>query len=118
MLLHANVHELATHSAVAFPTLVVHAVPHVPQLVTLVVVSTQVPLHMTSDPGHPETHVELAQTVPPLSAVHTFPQAEQLLLSVARFTHAPLQRVKPLLQVNVQLPPEHAGVALATPGQE
>jgi hypothetical protein len=92
--LHAKVHPLPTHSAVAFPTLVEQALPHVPQFFKLVVVSTHDPLQSVGvAPGQPETHAELEQAGVPLSGAHTLPQAEQLLLSLVVSTHAPLQSV-------------------------
>jgi hypothetical protein len=54
-------------------------------------------------------HVELEHTgVPP---VHACPHALQLFLSLVVSTQAPLHRAYPLLQVTVQVPAEHAGVA-------
>jgi hypothetical protein len=92
--LHANVHALPTHSAVAFAMPVEHALPHVPQFFELVVVSTHEPLHSVGvAPGQPDTHAEFEQAGVPLSGAHAFPHAEQLFLSVVMSTQAPLQRV-------------------------
>jgi hypothetical protein len=116
--LHAKVQALPTHAGVAFPTLVEHALPHVPQFVVLVVVSTHDPLQRVGvPPGQPETHVELAQAGVLLSAAHTLPHPEQLLLSVVVSTQMPLQRVNPPLQVKLQPPLTQDGLALATAGQ-
>jgi hypothetical protein len=113
--LHAKVHELLTHSAVAFATLVEHALPQLPQSLVLLVVSTQLPLHSVGvEPGQPDTHWELEHAgVPPL---HVCPQDEQFFGSLVSLTHAPLQRVYPLLQVSPQLPPEQDGAPFATEG--
>jgi len=113
--LHANVHALLTHSAVALATPVEHAVVHVPQWLTLLVVSTHVPLHRIMLPEQPETHVEFVHTgVPPLHAKEA-PQPPQSLLLFVKLTHAPLQALYPLLHVNVHALLTHAAVALATP---
>jgi hypothetical protein len=82
----------------------------------LFAVSTQVPPQSVGvAAGQPETHVDPAHTgVPPLHAKDA-PQPPQLLLLVAKSTHAPLQALNPLLQVKVHAPETHAAVALETP---
>jgi hypothetical protein len=114
-LLHAKVHALALHSAVALATLVEHTVEQVPQWLGLLVVSVQVPLHSVGVAvGQPETHVELEQTGVPPPQAWAKPQPPQSLASLVKSTHAPLQRLYPLLHAKVQAPALHAGVALAT----
>lgn len=68
--MHVKVHALSTHSAVALAMLVEHAVAHMPQWLTLLVVSTHVPLQgVGAAAGQPETHTEFWHTgVPPLHA--------------------------------------------------
>jgi hypothetical protein len=113
--LHAKVHALVTHEAVALATLVEHAVEQVPQWLALLVVSTQVPLHSVGvADGQPETHVEFEHTgVAPLQA-WADPQPPQLLLSLAKSRHAPLQALYPPLHAKVHALELHAAVALAT----
>jgi hypothetical protein len=54
---HATVQALFTHTAWALATFVVHACPHVWQLLESLVVSTQLPLQIVgAADGHPETH--------------------------------------------------------------
>jgi hypothetical protein len=91
-LLHENVHPLFTHSGTAFATVVVHALPHVPQLFALIAVSTHVvPQSDGVAEGQPETHWDPTHTgVLPL---HVFPHPLQLFLSEVMSTHAPLQSV-------------------------
>jgi hypothetical protein len=74
--LHANVHALPTHAAVALATPVEHAFVQVPQWLALVVVSMQEPLHRVGVlPGQPETQEEFEHWgVPPLHAVPQVPQ--------------------------------------------
>ncbi|HEY7033529.1 MAG TPA: hypothetical protein VH482_19490 [Thermomicrobiales bacterium] len=89
------------------------ALPQVPQLASFVSVSTQTPpqlvrpgqhtwqalsAHRNWSAGHWQT--PLAQLVPPKQAV---PQAPQLALSLAVFTHWPAQRVCPLGQAHTPL---------------
>lgn len=114
--MHAKVHALLTHSAVAFATLVEHDVPQLPQSLMLLVVSTQLPLHTVGvEPGQPETQAELEQAgVAPL---HAWPQDEQFFGSLVSLTHAPLQSVYPLLHVSPQLPLAHDGPPFETEGQ-
>jgi hypothetical protein len=45
---------------------------------------------------------------------HEVPHAPQFAESVIKLTQLPLQRLKPLSQLNVQALPEQMGVALAT----
>ncbi len=117
--MHAKVHAPPTHSAVAFETPVEHALPQVPQLLELVVVLTHDPPQRVGvAEGQPETQAELEHAGVPLSAAQTWPQAEQLLLSLVRLTQALPHLVKPLLHVKVQLPLTHVGLALATAGHE
>jgi hypothetical protein len=59
----------------------------------------------------PQTQFEPWQADPP---THVDPHAPQLALSVVVSTHAPAQRVKPLLHVNVHALETHTGDALAT----
>jgi hypothetical protein len=109
--LHAKVHALPTQVAVALATPVEHAVVQAPQWLTLLVVSTQVPLHSDMAP-QPETHEEFEQTgVPPLQAVVQLPQWLSLLV---RSTQAAPQALKPLLHAKVHALLTHAGDALAT----
>ncbi len=104
-------HEPPAHAAVALATAVVQAFEQVPQLVALVDVSTQAPLHSVGvAAGH--VHTESSHTAPPLHAYNE-PQPPQLLASLVKFTHAPLQSVNPLLHVKVQALSTHAAVALA-----
>jgi hypothetical protein len=89
--LQVNVHELEAQAGLAFETLVVHTFPHVLQSLTLLVVSTQVPLQLVIPEEHPLTQVELEQLgVEPL---HAIPHLPQLFLSLVVSTHAPLQTV-------------------------
>jgi hypothetical protein len=87
--LHWNVHTLATQAGAALATAVVQPLPHVPQLLAFVVVSTQMGPHSVGEAAaQPEAHAPATHTgVPPL---HTWPQLPQLLLSVCSFTQAPL----------------------------
>jgi hypothetical protein len=64
--------------------------------------------------GQPDTHVDLEHTgVPPLHA-YPEPQPPQLLASVVKSTHAPLQSTVPLLQVKPHELLVQVAVALAT----
>ncbi len=109
-------HVLSTQSATPFTTLVVHRFAHVWQSFTLLVVSTHAPPQSVGvAAGQPETHMEFWHSgVPPLHA-YAEPQPPQLLLSLVKSTHAPLQSVYPLLHVKVHAPETHAAVALAMP---
>ena len=66
--LHVKLHALVMHAALALAILVEQGLLHMPQLATLLVVSTHVPLQSVGVPaGQPETHIELLHTgVPPL----------------------------------------------------
>jgi hypothetical protein len=114
-LLHVKLHALLVHAAVALAMLVEHTVEHVPQWLTLPVVSVQVPLHSVDMfEGQPETHVEFEHTgVPPLQA-NAAPHPPQSLLSLAKLTHPPLQALNPLLQENEHALLVHVAAALAT----
>jgi hypothetical protein len=60
--LQPNVHAPLWHCAVAFATLVVHALLHAPQFPLFVLVLTHVPLQsMGVAAGQPDTHVEVEQ---------------------------------------------------------
>ena len=83
-----NEHVPPLHSAVALATDVVHGVEQAPQLLRLVAVFTQVPLH-SKGAAAGQVHVELTHVCPVAQAE---PHAPQLLLLVAKSTHAPLQR--------------------------
>jgi hypothetical protein len=67
---------------------VVHAFPHLPQLLLSVVVLVQAPLQNVCVPGH--VQLLLVHDSPP---PHTVPQVPQLLLSVAVLVHVPLHDV-------------------------
>jgi hypothetical protein len=114
-LLHEKAHALFTQVAVALAMPVEHAVEHVPQWLTLLVVSVQVPLHSVGvAAGQPETHEEFEHTgVPPLHA-NADPQPPQLLLFVCSLTHAPLHRVNPLSHAKPHALLTHVAAALAT----
>jgi hypothetical protein len=68
------------------------AVPQVPQLVPLVVVSTQLPLQRVSPTEQPKRHVLASQACPTGQAV---PQAPQFPALLVMSTHAPLHSVWP-----------------------
>jgi len=109
------VQALLTHSAVALLMLVEHAVPHAPQWLKLLVVSTHVPLQSV-DVGaeQPDTHVELEHTgVPPLQAYEA-PHPPQSLALLVKLTHAPLHALVPLLHAKLHDELTHVAVALAT----
>jgi hypothetical protein len=114
--LHAKVHSLPAHAAVALAMLVEQAVVHAPQWLTLLVMSTQVPLQSVGVAGgQPETQLEPLHTgVPPLQACPV-PQPPQLLLSLVKSTQAPLQRVYPLLHATAHALLTHAAVPCRTP---
>jgi hypothetical protein len=67
--------------------------------------------------GQPdETHVhEPFWQLKPIAQAWVEPQPPQLFRSVCSLTHAPLQDVKPLLQVKPHTPFSHEAVALPTP---
>src|SRR5580692_8484195 len=93
--LQANPHVLLEQVTVAFATLVVQTLPHVLQLVVLVVVSTHVAPQSACRDARPEMHV----VVPPSATEQmgappeqVAPQAPQLD-AVSSCTQAPLQSV-------------------------
>jgi hypothetical protein len=93
------------------------ALPQVPQLVTLVVVSAQPAGQSVGVAlGQPEAHTELTQAGVPPSGAHALLQLPQCWLLVARLKHVPPQSAYPLLQVWPQTPPVQVAVALATLG--
>ncbi len=99
------------HAAVALATPVVQGLAHIPQLLRLVAVFTQTPPHIVGvDAG--QVHTELTHCSLPLQA-YGEPQPPQLLLSLWKFTHAPLQRVNPLLHAKLQALSTQSAVALA-----
>jgi len=112
----ANVQLLLTHTAWALATLVVHAWPHVLQLLESLVGSTQLPLQfIDAAAGHPETH-EYAPPEPAhtgVDPVHAAPQLPQLV-AVVYCAHAPPQRLYPEWQANAHAPAVHVAWALAT----
>jgi hypothetical protein len=84
----------------------VHDVVHVP------------PLHAYPG-GQSEVRTQLIEQCPPWHVAppwHAYvePQPPQLFLSLVKSTHAPLQRLKPLLHAIEQAPDAHAGWALDT----
>jgi hypothetical protein len=91
-------HIPLTQLIVAFGPL--QTVPHVPQFVTLELVSTQVPLQFTCPDGHPPVQTPPTQVWP---APHALPQAPQfwtVLRGVSQPSAAmPLQSAKPGLHV-------------------
>jgi hypothetical protein len=114
-LLHVKLHALSTQSAVAFAMLVEHTVVHVPQWLTLLVVSKHAPLQSVGVvPGQPETHMEFEHTGVPPPHANAAPHPPQLLLSLARSMHAPLHALNPTLQANEHALSTHTAVALAT----
>lgn len=116
-MLHAKEHVLDWQTAWALATFVVHFVPHEPQSLVLLVVSTHVPEQSVSPAGQPLTQAPAEQVGVPESAAQTCPHEPQLFLSVCSLTHAPLHREYPLLHVKPQVPAEQVGEALATFGQ-
>jgi len=115
--LHENVHALLTQTPRALATFVEHAWPQVLQFAPSLVVSTQLPLQRVgATVGQPETHEyeppAPAQTGAPASGLHATPQLPQLS-EVEYWTHAPLQRLYPLLQAVAQVPSTHSACAFA-----
>jgi hypothetical protein len=90
--LQVNVHALLAHLGCALATVVVQEFPHVLQLLTSFVVSTQLlPQRVGMGAGQFETHIEPEQTgVPPLQV---WPHVPQLLPSLVVLTQAPPHRV-------------------------
>jgi hypothetical protein len=111
---HAKPQVLPEQRGVSFPASVVHWLPHEPQLLTLVVVSTHNPLQKDWPFGQGATQAEPEQLGVPASALQACPHEPQLLLSLVVSTHPPLQSVYPLLHVNVHAPLPQAAAALAT----
>jgi hypothetical protein len=94
--LHVNEHALETQAGLALTTTVEHTA-HVPPLPHAL---DDCPFAQLPDEQHP--------------APHEFPQVPQFAKSVCRLTHAPLQALKPLLQLKEQALASQAGVAFAT----
>lgn len=67
--------------------------PQVPQFIESVMRLTQTPLHTVS-PLLGQRHMPIVHVV---GALHVVPQVPQLLLSVMRLTHAPLHTVSPVV---------------------
>jgi hypothetical protein len=108
--LHVIVQAPATQAGSALGTLVVHALPHPPQLLVSLSASTHAPPHRVPAPaGHPEAHEYVPPSSPaaqkgvPPSGAHAAPHPPQFAALVNRM-HAPLQRLVPAEQVNVQVP--------------
>ena len=91
---HAKVQAPLAHCAVALAMLVEHGFPHLPQSLTLLVVSTHVLLQSVGvEDAQAEAHTEALHTgVSPLHAC-ALPQPPQLLLSLVKSTQAPSQAV-------------------------
>jgi hypothetical protein len=110
--LHVKPQAPAVQEAEALLTLVVHFLPHDPQLFGSVDSLTHAPLQLESPEGQPLTHAEFEQSgVPPLQAC---PHEPQLLVLLVVSMQAPPHSVYPLLQVKPHVPLEHVAVALAT----
>jgi hypothetical protein len=108
---------LLTHTACAWKTVVVHGVQLEPQAVAVLVVSTHVPLQLVVVPEQDAAHAYVppgpAQTGVPASALQRCPHAPQLVTVVSE-THAPPQKLYPLLHVKLHALETQAAVALAT----
>jgi hypothetical protein len=76
--------------------------PHAPQFATLLIVSTQAPLHSVWPAGH--VHTPFAQVAP---RPHVFPQEPQFAGSVFVFVQSPRHTVSPIVQVAAQWPALH-----------
>jgi hypothetical protein len=105
---HVKVHAPPTQPGCALATLVEQVRPQAPQLFVSVCASTQAPpQRVLAAAGQPDAHeyappsVPAAQTGVPPSVAQTVPHAPQLA-AVVRATQAPLQRVVPAEQMNVQ----------------
>jgi hypothetical protein len=115
--LQANVHAPAAHDAWAWATFVVHALPHAPQLLALLVVATHVvPHNVGVAAGHPEAHAyalpEPEHTgVAPAHAVLQPPHVAACDRSVSQpFETTPSQSAHPGAHadaVNAQTPAVH-----------
>jgi hypothetical protein len=96
-----------------------HVVPHAPQFVALVCVSTHAPEQTVCPAGHVAPHVPAAHVaVPPLGAPHALPQRPQCARVVLVLASQPLaallsQSPKPALHINEHAPALQAGVPLA-----
>jgi hypothetical protein len=120
--LHAYPHVLAEQVAVALTTVVVQALPHTPQLATLLVVFVSQSLPVAAQCAKPALQLRMAQAPlvhvgVPLAVVHVFPHAPQLRTSEAKLKHelAPEQKLGvPALHANPHLLAEQVAVALAT----
>lgn len=99
--------------------------PHIPQLLTFVVVLISQPLatllsQLAKPMLHEIEHIPAAHVGEPLFVLHAAPQAPQCSALVFRFVSHPFiatpsQSPNPVLhEAIVQLPFEHAGVALAS----
>jgi hypothetical protein len=93
-----DVYELVTEG---------HDVPHAPQLVVLLLVSTHEPPHRTSGGMH-LLHAPPEQNDPD---AHLFPQAPQWLELVCRSMQAPSHLVVPTPQDTTHAPPEQTSPA-------
>ena len=100
--MHVNVHAPPEHAACALATIVVHAFPHAPQLLALLVVLTHVPPQSVGVPaGHPETHAYVPPEpehtgVAPAQAVLQFPHVAACEMSVSQPSDGlPLQSIQP-----------------------
>jgi hypothetical protein len=117
--LQVNPHALPLQVGFALATLVEQTLPQVLQLLMSLVVSTHVPPQSVGvDDGQPEMHVLEPASPAPQTGVcpeQASPHAPQLDV-VFSCTHAPLQRVYPVLHVMVQALLTHAGWPLATLG--
>jgi len=89
-------HEPATHVCPAL-----HARPHIPQLLALVLVSTHAPEQSICPAGHVVVHAPITHDCP---ALHARPHIPQLLALVLVSTHAPEQSTCPAGQVDEHAP--------------
>jgi hypothetical protein len=108
------------------PCALVQVLPHVPQLLMLLVMFVSQPVeYCPSQLANPALQVAtwqvpLTQVAVPLATEHLLPQNPQLLRLFVMFVSQPLaywpsQLAKPVLQVAIRhTPPLHATVALAT----
>jgi hypothetical protein len=78
-----------------------HIVPQPPQLVALVMVSTQVPLHEVWPPGHSQ-----APALQDRPAAQGMLQVPQWSTSAIVFTHEPPQFSRPSAQLSEHMPSE------------
>jgi hypothetical protein len=104
------------------PLVLVHLVPHEPQLLTFALVLVSQPLFgLPSQSAVPAVqigaHAPATQLVVPLTFVHCTPQTPQLLRLVSRLVSQPLtafasQLAQPDTQIGAQLPPTQLVVPL------